>query len=325
MLFRVQYIVRDLEIPEGESLEFMEESPHRATLVVRRPTRDENSGLALHQCLGTLNTEEPITAKIRPRFEIQDTPHPAVKDIGARVDKRLTDFLVRAACIIRWRRGLTGHPNPIAGMKRPLEWSDDGHAWQAVPGAFRLMIDTGIPHKRLSADICSSITDLVRAGNREPLGHELFQEAWKQRNELPRSSLTIGMTAAEVGFKMFVADLVPNVGWLAMHAPTPPLIQMLTEYLPRLPIRQHIKDFTPLIPRAIIDLLKKGVKLRNETIHAGNPVPRDTLKEILLAVRDLLYLLDLYAGYSWALEAVSHESMTVIRAEVEEKKSDQNE
>ena len=317
MFFRAEYVLRDLGLPEGETLEFTEDSSPPATLVIRRPTKDENSGLAPDQCLGILKTEELVTDNVRPTFEIQDPQHPAVHEIAARVTNRLRDLLLRAAGVIRWRRGLTGHPNPIATIKRPLEWSKDGQNWQMVPGALRLMIDMGIAHQRMNEGIRSSIIDLVRAGEREPLGHELFQEAWKQRTELPRSSLMIGMTAAEVGFKMFVADLVPHAEWLAMHAPTPPLVQMLTDYLPLLPVRQHIKDYPVAVPNEILRILKKGVLLRNETTHVGKSVGSDTLKEILLAVRDLLFLLDVFSGQAWAFEAVSHETQLLIMAEVE--------
>ena len=284
---------------------------------IRRPTKDENSTLTPDQYLGILNTEEPVTDKVRPKFDTQDPPHPAVVEIAARITTRLIDFLVRATSVFRWRRGLTGHPNPIATMRKPLSYSDDGHNWQMVPGAFRLKMDWGIPHQRMSEGIRSSVIDLVRAGKREPLGHELFQKAWKQRTELPRSSLMIGMTAAEVGFKMFVADLVPHAEWLAMHAPTPPLVQMLTDYLPLLPVRQHINDYPVSVPKEILSILKKGVLLRNATTHAGKSAGSDTLKEILLAVRDLLYLLDFYAGHAWALEAISQETKEAIKAEVE--------
>jgi hypothetical protein len=320
MFFQVEYILRDLDLPEGETLEFTEESPHRTTLVIRRPTKEENAGIATDQCLGILNTEEPVTDKIRPKFEILDPAHPAVEEIDKRLVLRLTAFLVRAACILRWRRGLTGHPNPIAGVKRPLQWSDDGKKWQMVPGAITLQVNLGIPHKQMSDGIRSSVIKLAGAAEREPLGHELFQEAWKQRKELPRSSLMIGITAAEVGFKIFVASLIPAAEWLALHAPTPPLIQMLTDYMPSLPVKQHIQGTFPFVPKGILEALKKGVKLRNEIAHAGGNVKGDTLKEILQAVRDLLYLLDFYAGHAWALDVISYETRQAIVAEVEVQK-----
>jgi hypothetical protein len=162
-----------------------------------------------------------------------------------------------------------------------------------------------------------SATELVSAGEREPLGHQLFHEAWSQRRDLPRSSLLIGVTAAEVGFKSLIGELVPHAEWLALHAPTPPLIEMLTDYLPKLPVKIRINNAAPFIPKTILDSLKKGIKLRNETAHAGKGVKPDSLDEILRAVRDLLYLLDLYGGHSWALREISHATRELINGAID--------
>jgi hypothetical protein len=167
-----------------------------------------------------------------------------------------------------------------------------------VPGTLHASIDVRVPYQPMSSELAASVIELVNAGNREPIGHELFEEAWNQRSDLPRSSLLIGMTAAEVGFKTFIGDLVPDAEWLAFNAPTPPLVQMLEQYLPGLAVRQRITDTTPLlVPKKILDTIRKGVLLRNRIAHAGEDVKQDSLKEILGAVRDLLYLLDFYAGH----------------------------
>jgi hypothetical protein len=300
MLFRVEYTLRDLDIAENETLEFSEDSP-QTRLVIRRPSKDENPRLKEEECVGAIQTEEPVTEKVRPQFDLGEPGTQAVLDIGSRVFFRIQDFVIRAVGVMRWRRGITGHLNFIVSTQG-MQCSDNGQDWKYVPGSIRLMILIKKGRSKITEEILSSVRELFHDGKNEPLGHELFLEAWEQRNEVPRSSLMIGLTAAEVGFKMFVADLVPHAEWLALHAPTPPLVQMLTEYLPKLPVRQYIKNFTNFVPKNIIDTLKKGVKLRNETAHAGGDVTRDTLEEILKAVRDLLYLLDLYAGQSWALQ-----------------------
>jgi len=75
----------------------------------------------------------------------------------------------------------------------------------------------------------------------------------------------------------------------------PPLVSMLTDYLPLLPVRARIHGSLPFAPKTMTDAFKKGVQLRNKTAHAGEGVRSDTLKEILTAVHDLLYLLDVYA------------------------------
>jgi hypothetical protein len=75
-----------------------------------------------------------------------------------------------------------------------------------------------------------------------------------------------------------------------------------------------MKGYPVAVPNQVIDILKKGVLLRNKTAHAGKDIDEDTLKEILQAVRDLLYLLDFYAGQALALDEISHKTMEAIKA-----------
>jgi len=51
---------------------------------------------------------------------------------------------------------------------------------------------------------------MIKPGAEEPLGRQLFREAWSEREMHPRSALVvIGVAAAEVGFKRLVGSLVP--------------------------------------------------------------------------------------------------------------------
>jgi hypothetical protein len=45
------------------------------------------------------------------------------------------------------------------------------------------------------------LQDLITNRVNEPLGQELFCEAWEIRKTNPRSSLVIGIAAVETGFK----------------------------------------------------------------------------------------------------------------------------
>ena len=315
MFFQVQYTLRDVDLAEGEIIELSEDKSYPAELVIHRPQFGEDSRVKGTDCLGTVRTEEVVTEKVRPQFEITDDPRPAVIEIGNRVCIRLKNYLLRAVCLMRWRRGNTGNHNPIR-YTWLLHWSDDGQTWKGVPGHFTMEVDVGIPFTRMSDDLRASFTSLVKSGASEPLAHQLFHEAWNQRADSPRSSLLTGITAAEVGFKTFVSDLVPHAGWLAFNAPAPPLIQILTEYLPGLPVKQTF-GVSPFIPKELLDVMKKGINLRNKTAHAGGDISRETLKEILVAVRDLLYLLDFYCGHDWAFNHVSHDMREHIRSEVQ--------
>ena len=50
----------------------------------------------------------------------------------------------------------------------------------------------------------------VEAGAEEPLGRQLFREAWSQVGTNPRSGLVIGVTAAEVG--LIKTNRYPDTG-----------------------------------------------------------------------------------------------------------------
>jgi hypothetical protein len=60
--------------------------------------------------------------------------------------------------------------------------------------------------------------------------------------------------------------------------------------------------------KSIRRALTSGVIARNDSVHQGaEPPNRRDLKELLLSIRDLLYLLDFYCGYEWALEQIRDE------------------
>jgi hypothetical protein len=87
---------------------------------------------------------------------------------------------------------------------------------------------------------------------------------------------------------------------------------MLREYLPTLPACLPDRS-KAIIPASVLKTLEKGVTLRNESVHRGSDIEKDRLREILLAVRDLLRLLDYYSGCPWALRFVRVE----MRGELE--------
>jgi len=102
--------------------------------------------------------------------------------------------------------------------------------------------------------------------------------------------------------------LVPAAEWLANHVPSPPLTKMISEYLPSLPAKLKIQGRVLPPPTRIRAQLQKGVESRNNTIHVGSAAPSvKDIEELLLSIRDLLYLFDLYCGFEWALEKIREE------------------
>jgi len=166
---------------------------------------------------------------------------------------------------------------------------------------------------RASTEVCEEVRTLVDRGVAEPIGHELFREAWPQRGANPRSALIMGVAAAESGFKECVADLVPDARWIVEHAPSPPLVEMLRDYLPTLPVRSQLLGGTVAVPDAALRELRNMVGVRNRLSHSGTGIPRrDTLESWLLTVRDVLWLLDYYRGFTWALDHVRPETLTLL-------------
>ena len=147
---------------------------------------------------------------------------------------------------------------------------------------------------------------MVSSNQTEPLGHELFHEAEELARANPRSAIVIAVAAAEVGFKRFVAELVPECQWLLRNVASPPLEQMLTEFLPTIPVRNQFGDQPPSIPSGITAELKKAVKIRNDLVHGrSTTVDAESVLSILPHLRDFLYLLDFYSGTAWAKKNLS--------------------
>jgi hypothetical protein len=234
------------------------------------------------------------------------------KEPIAQVDRDLESFASRALRLIRWRRGSSGHYNPIH-RRLAFEWSFDGESWKGVAQDITVEMVCGIPYSQWSDKLSKSVQKALDDGWREPLAHELLREASLKSEENPRSSVVLAVAAAEIGLKQCVAKLLPEAKWLVEEVQSPPLVKMLKEFLPRLPVRGRLKGRPPSIPPAILEHLQKAVMLRNELVHRGIEslqLKDSTVREILGAVHDLLYLLDLYCGIEWAIHNVRLDTLS---------------
>ena len=225
---------------------------------------------------------------------------------------KLADSIRRTARVIRWRWAMNVQHEPIK-TSSGVYWSLDNKTWLPVPRELNLSGGGFEFYFPLSHRIRSEMESLIKAGKDEPLGHDLFLEAWNLRKSNPRSALIIGMAAAEVGFKQCISKLVPDAEWLANNAPTPPLDKMLSNYLPELPAKLRIEGRVLKPSQTIRNAIRKGIQARNSTVHVGSKAPKwDDLEKLLLSIRDFLYLLDYYCGFEWALEYIRDE----VRAEM---------
>jgi hypothetical protein len=132
--------------------------------------------------------------------------------------------------------------------------------------SFGIPTRSSLPTQRAIGD---QVAGFIKTGTtEEPLGRQLFREAWSERETRPRSALVIGVAAAEVGFKKLVGTLVPQARWLMDEIQTPPLGTMLRKFLPTLPV----KFASP--PSVLLKQLDEAVKRRNKLVHAGQPPPK---------------------------------------------------
>ncbi len=323
MLFRTVYILLGVSLNEGEEFESSADSPFYITLRIRRSLEGEEPNLSKEDCLCVVQTKEDVPEDVRPLFDNIKEWQPGLHDIVEPIANRLDEYMRNTANVLRWRRGKTGHANTIHSS-RELEWSVDGQNWKHVPRPriIGLVVVPGIPWSRLNAEVGESVANLLTNGVSEPLAHELFHEAWSLRTDNPRSSLLIGIAAAEVGIKSLIGFLVPQAEWLAFNLPSPPIIDILTKYLPSLPTKLTF-GAAPFIPKNVRKVLQDAVAYRNQITHAGktkDPVSPDTLKNILIAVRELLYILDVYSGHEWALGNLSQLTRESIKTEVQKQK-----
>lgn len=341
MHFKLECTIRGLFLKKNGPVRFAYPGARETTVSLQCPTENERrSGHDITDTFCTAASKREPSGKVRPMFEslarnelpagseaFGKGPHPEYIDedghirqgwvvplevlpepfrsFAEDVRRELLDYTRRTAHVLRWRGGRPGPHNPVS--TRTFDWSFDGQLWRPMPTSIEAYVEVlsswDVPDK-----VHHDVMQWVQESATEPLGHELYREAWEERHGNPRSSLIVGIAAAEVGFKQCVGTLVPDARWLVDNIPSPPLVRMLRDYLPLLPAKCTIRGRVLPPPTAIIDLLEKGVNLRNRAAHAGAATfDYETLEEVLLAVRDLLWILDYYRGFHWALDHVSQE------------------
>jgi hypothetical protein len=209
--------------------------------------------------------------------------------------------------LIRWRLGQQGFASPFGAL--PTMWSFDGQSWHVLPGKMRLIV--GRPFVTISPNKNrAELQTMIDNQNAEPLAQELIREAIDLQWSNPRSCLLVAVAAAEVGVKQFIAGIVPATRWLLEETQSPPLSQILSSYLPELPAPYGPARIPRSIRKVIVD---RAVPLRNKIAHSGTgTVTGLELEPILWAIEDLLWLLDYYRGYSWALEHVRPETIAEL-------------
>jgi hypothetical protein len=239
----------------------------------------------------------------------------ALQSVCDEVAGELRSELERFFKLIRWQQEIDG-PHGVFEWNRALYWkaSPEGN-YHAVGRRQQQWVG------RSPAGIeWSQVDELefrqlwARADAAEPLGHELLREARGSALSAPRSALLLAASALEAGVKMHIAKLAPETKWLMMETPAPPIFKMLRDYLPQLHTAKGIglPEWSKLRP--LFREAEELAKRRNKLTHTGE-MPEEVVLDmpnLLNAVSDLLYILDIVEGNDWARENIQSSTRVLL-------------
>lgn len=343
--FRTGYSLREIDISAtgGDSLKFVSITKPEVEVLIRPPTDEEaqtcrstrtfcraemTSRVGEKEYSGFAKLAErhlpdgsPLENEINPEKYIDNDgnlsdvyilplsvlPDPMQQAL-IQAESHLSTAVREIVGLVQWRFGVLGPRNPLASLMHEQQWSLDGENWHSAPFLGFVTVE----RKRsmtLSPSDQQEIRDLLASGTREPLGHELFREAYAQRSDNPRSALILAVAALEVGVKRLITDMCACAEWFVTEAQAPPVFTMLREYVPKLATKS-----APAITKEQLDEVKKAVFERNRLVHRGEGGPSgERLDRRLGVIRDLLYTLDSMRGNEWAQDRLEDERPQWIR------------
>jgi hypothetical protein len=238
-------------------------------------------------------------------------PNPFRGFVGA-LGEDLGHAAGRAIALVRWRTGEIGPPLGAPGTR--FEWSLGDGQWHPLPSDTFVELDA-YSYPELTVAARDDIVRLFDSGVDEPFAYELIRDAWTQHVANPRSALITAITALEIAVKQFIARRVPAADWLVENVPVPDVIKLMREYLPTLdppagapPSAGRFQE----LPGPLWQLLRKRRDQRNNVIHKPAayasdersdlpPITPERAQSAVLAVREVLYRLDLADGAAWAV------------------------
>lgn len=323
MFVRSIYTARELWLHADSALSFVL-APANVGVTLRAPSDDEirkgyDGRNAFCICMSEHNIAQAQVDELdRADRQTENVPWSSLpSELTTYVAKVKVDHAAaarQAIRIVRWRANLHTFSRPLAVVRS--EWSSDRDAWRALPTQLSgHLLFAGSP-ARLPVSTASSLSAMAAAGNSEPVYHELFREAWEHRHSNPRSSLILGIASIEVAVRQLIADLIPASAWIVARLQTPPVGKLLRQFIPTLKARSSFGGSTKPPPTDLIRIIERGVEDRNEVAHAGKDAPPyKELEELLLAVRDCMWLFDYYRGFEWAKDYIRAETLASLRSE----------
>jgi hypothetical protein len=312
MHFRITCITKTLYLQEGQLFELSVDSGSRLiTIRIENCPPEELPKLELAgaRCVAT-TTGEAEEEKLVIFRDGAGKKDKVVQSLLEGIRIALFETLKRTIHDFKWRHAVIGSFDPIV-QNSSLCWSTDGVNWQPAYPTPKLEMVTkpGFMMQQSTPETVASLEKLVSSQIDEPIGHELYNEAYELKWSNPRSSLVIGIAALETGIKECASHLVPNAEWLINNVQSPPLPKMLSHLLPQLPVVNRIAGKVLPAPKSMIKRVAEAVETRNRIAHGrGGVIDPEELWDFLRTARDLLYLLDYYRGHEWAWENIGHQT-----------------
>lgn len=232
----------------------------------------------------------------------------AINDIR----NQLTSSTISVINTVRWKLGMRRPYDPFANPV--FSYSFDGIDWGVIGPPLQMPFGVlGFPVS-FGESGRAMLQGMLDSQTTEPIAHDLLREAFEIRQTNPRSSLILAVAALEVGIKDCLVRLVENASWLIDNMPMPPVIQILNSYLPNLlSSRPPMALYLPT--KEMIKNLERAVEARNTFVHrlpgskryarANEQIRFNAIERTLREVDDLLWLLDFYVGFEWAINRVS--------------------
>jgi hypothetical protein len=272
---------------------------------------------------------------------------PKLKSLPLDLQTRLKDIYRELAAdtekfikTLRWRCSIPGAHHSL--QSNQMRFSVDGEQWHPVSINSPNMTLSEIFFKKLLGEKERHQLVLLWDQEGEPFYHELFREAWDQREKNPKSAIVIGIAAAESAVKQCIVKFDPGAEYRLQESQSSPVSEMIKDELPKL-IRENfrndvIEDICKeagkkkdnVIPIGIRTSVHTGVAVRNKIVHTGkipeiyegycNNISQAT-EELLLNIRDLLWIIDYYCGYDWALHNIREENLSEGSKESDKKKT----
>lgn len=279
-------------------------APHPHRIEITQSSKEDNVNLFF---------EMEVSPDIAAQFDLQEkqraekleqTLKPEMGKLIEELSNRSREWAGRALQTLRWQCALPYGPNIEAHLCRVF-WSHDGKTWIKCPPETPGRISIRRVYGNSMSTMVSETEAVLNENRQSPLAYGMISEAYSLCGDAPRSALVIGIAALEIAVKDFISTRVPKARWLATKAPTPPVDRMLRDYLPTLS-----KDY-PCPPKRVYKLLKEGIELRNEIAHdsddtgSRSPVDTNTVYEVLDAVRDTFWILEMCKGVSRVWQGIT--------------------